>query len=87
MAKFLDKDIEEWNDIVEEWHNSTSEKTLQEYMELDDLEFQKYLYNITDKNVTPEEVEQIASKEIHEAVTELVIKPNLQKIINILTNN
>ena len=40
MAKYLDKTLSEWEDLTERWHTDTTIKcTLQEYLELDDIEY------------------------------------------------
>lgn len=42
MAKYLDKSREKWEDLVDQWHNDSSVTcSLQEYLELDDIEYLK----------------------------------------------
>lgn len=44
MAKYLDKSREKWEDLVDQWHNDSSVTcSLQEYLELDDIEYLKFL--------------------------------------------
>ena len=40
MAKFLDKTMDEWDDIVDKWNEDKDTKlTLPEYMDLNEIEF------------------------------------------------
>lgn len=81
MAKFLDKTIDEWDEIVEQWHNDESiEMPLIEYMGLDEVEYLKYVHNITDPNVSEEEVFEITGKQAREAVVGLTIMEMLDGI-------
>lgn len=50
MAKYSDKTIQEWDDLVEKWHTDATIKcTLQEYLELDDIEYLKFVHGIIDE--------------------------------------
>ena len=74
MAKFFYKTMDEWDDIVDKWHeDKNTEQTLQEYMGLNEIEFLRYLHNITDPNLTDEEVEAEASKKGREAMVGLTL--------------
>ena len=82
MAKYLDKTESEWDELVERWHADTSvECTLQEYLELDDIEYLKYAHGINDKNISDEEVLKKSAETAKDVVTELVIKPTLEKVM------
>ncbi len=82
MAKYLDKTESEWDELVEKWHTDTAvECTLQEYLELDDIEYLKYAHGINDKNISDEEVLKKSAETAKDVVTELVIKPTLEKVI------
>lgn len=75
MAKFLDKTTDEWDDIVEKWHNDESiEVSLPEYMGLDEVEYLKYVHNITDPNISDEEVLEEAGRRTREAVVGLTMQ-------------
>lgn len=88
MARYLDKTISEWDDLVEKWHTDATIKcTLQEYLELDDIEYLKYAHGITDENISDEEVLKMSSETAKDVVTELVIKPTLEKVVSFLTSN
>lgn len=74
MAKFLNKTMEEWDDIAEQWHNDESiEVSLAEYMGLDEVEYMKYLHNITAPNISDEEVFEKAGRRTREAVVGLTL--------------
>lgn len=74
MAKFLDKTMDEWDDIAAQWHNNDSTTlSLQDYMELNEIEYMRYLHNITDSNLTDEEVRDEAGKRCREAVVGLTL--------------
>ena len=74
MAKFLDKTMEEWDDIVEKWHNDETIKvSLPEYMELNDVEYMRYVHNITDPMLSDENVFEEAGKRTREAVVGLTL--------------
>lgn len=74
MAKFLDKTMDEWDDIVDKWNEDKDTKlTLPEYMDLNEIEFLRYVHNITDSNLTDAEVKAEASKESREAVVGLTL--------------
>lgn len=61
MNKFTDKTMDEWDDLIELWHNSTNiEETLQEFLGLDDMEYLKMMHQITDDTLTYEEVIDIS---------------------------
>lgn len=74
MAKYTDKTIEEWEDIVEEWHNSPQiEQSLPEYMDLNEIEYLKFVHNITDDTLSDEEVREKATQCTREAVVGLTL--------------
>lgn len=81
MAKYLDKTLSEWEDLTERWHTDTTIKcTLQEYLELDDIEYLKFAHGIDDKKISDEEVLKKSAEITKEVVTELAIKPALEKV-------
>ena len=83
MAKYLDKTKEEWDELIEKWHSDeTITCSLQEYLELNDIEYVKFVHGIDTQNLTDEEVLKKSSEITKNVVTELVLKPNLKKIIN-----
>lgn len=85
MAKYLDKTKQEWEDLTEKWHTDpTIGCSLQEYLELDDIEFLKFAHGIDTENISDEEVVKRSSEICKDVVTELVIKPKLLSIKKIL---
>lgn len=85
MAKYLDKTKQEWEDLTEKWHTDpTISCSLQEYLGLDDIEFLKFAHGIDAENISDEEVVKRSSEICKEVVTELVIKPKLLSVKNIL---
>lgn len=82
MAKYLDKTEEEWDDLVDKWHtDSTIDCTLQEYLELDDIEYIKFAHGIDDKDISDEDVLKKSTDIVKDIVTELAIKPALEKAV------
>ena len=82
MAKYLDKTQDEWDDLVEKWNTDTSIMcSLQEYLELDDVEYLKFAHGLDDKNISDKEVYEKSVEIAKNAVTELVIKPSLNNAI------
>ena len=82
MAKYLDKSSEEWEDLVNKWHSdNTISCSLQDYLELDDIEFLKFAHGIDDKDISDEGVLKKSSEIAKDIVTELVIKPTIAKSI------
>lgn len=74
MAKFLDKTMDEWDNIVEQWHNDESiEISLAEYMGLNEVEYMRYVHNITEPNLSNEEVYEEAGRRTREAVVGLTL--------------
>lgn len=74
MAKFLDKTMDEWDAIVEQWHNDDSiEVSLSEYMGLNEVEYMRYTHNITEPNLSSEEVFKEAGRRTREAVVGLTL--------------
>lgn len=74
MAKFLDKTMDEWDDIAEQWHNDdTIEVPLSEYMGLNEVEYMRYVHNITEPNLSDEEVFEEAARRTREAVVGLTL--------------
>ena len=74
MAKFLDKTMDEWDDIAEQWHNDESiEMSLSEYMGLNEVEYMRYVHNITEPNLSDEEVFEKAGRRTREAVVGLTL--------------
>lgn len=83
MAKYLDKTNEEWDDLVDKWHSdNTISCSLQDYLELDDIEFLKLAHGIDNKDISDEEVLKKSSEIAKDVVTELVIKPTIAKSIS-----
>lgn len=81
MAKYLDKPIEKWEELVEQWHSDPSITcSLQEYLELDDIEYLKFAHGINEPNISDTEVLEKSAEIARNAVTELVIKPALNKV-------
>jgi len=75
MAKFLDKTMDEWDDIAEQWHNNESiEISLPEYMRLNEVEYMRYVHNITEPNLSDEEIFEEAGRRTREAVVGLTLK-------------
>lgn len=82
MAKYLDKTQDEWDDLVEKWNTDTSIMcSLQEYLELDDVEYLKFAHGLDDENISDKEVYEKSAEIAKNAVTELVIKPSLNNAI------
>lgn len=82
MAKYLDKTEEEWEDLVKKWHtDSTIDCTLQEYLELDDIEYIKFAHGIDDKDISDEDVLKKSTEIVKDVVTELAIKPAIEKVV------
>lgn len=81
MAKYLDKSREEWEELTEQWHSDPSITcSLQEYLELDDIEYLKFAHGIVETNVSDAEVLEKSAEITRDAVIELVIKPALDKV-------
>lgn len=81
MAKYLDKTEDEWEDLVEKWHNDlTITCSLQQYLELDDIEYLKFAHGMNEKDLTDEEVLEKSSEIVKTVFIELVLKPNLKKV-------
>lgn len=79
MAKYLDKTQDEWDDLVEKWNTDTSIMcSLQEYLELDDVEYLKFAHGLDDENISDKEVYEKSAEIAKNAVTELVIKPSIK---------
>lgn len=79
MAKFFDKTMDEWDDIVDKWHeDKTTKLTLPEYMGLNEIEFLRYMHNITDPNLTAEEVEEEASRRTLEIVNSITTMESME---------
>ena len=74
MSNFLDKTIDEWDNIAEQWHsNEFIDMPLEDYMGLNEVEYAKYVHNITDVNLSDEEVLEEAGRRTREAVAGLMI--------------
>ena len=81
MAKYLDKSREKWEDLVDQWHNDSSVTwSLQEYLELDDIEYLKFAHGIDEPDISDTEVLEKSAEITQDAVIELVIKPALDKV-------
>lgn len=81
MAKYLDKSREKWEDLVDQWHNDSSVTCfLQEYLELDDIEYLKFAHGIDEPDISDTEVLEKSAEITRDAVIELVIKPALDKV-------
>lgn len=76
MAKYIDKTQEEWDSLIDKWHTDDIKCTLQEYLELDDIEYLRLIHNVTDPNVSKEDILKTYKK----AVTVHVIKPELKEL-------
>lgn len=82
MAKYLDKTKSEWDELTERWHSDSSIKcSLQEYLELNDIEYLKFVHGIDEQNITDEDVLEKSSEIARNVVTELVIKPAFDKAV------
>lgn len=78
MAKFSDKTMDEWDDIVEKWHNDTeTELSLREYMGLNEVEFLRYAQNIPDPSLDDESVRAEAARLGRQAMVGLTIMETL----------
>ena len=85
MAKYLDKSKEKWDELVDQWHSDSSLTcSLQEYLELDDIEYLKFAHGIDDPDISDTEVLEKSAGITRDVVTELVIKPALKKAIQVL---
>lgn len=74
MAKYLDKKLSEWEDLTEQWHNDESiTMSLQEFLELDDTEYTRFVHGIDTPDLTPEEVQEEARKRTVQAGVGLTI--------------
>lgn len=63
------------------WHNDlTITCSLQQYLELDDIEYLKFAHGMNEKDLTDEEVLEKSSEIVKTAFIELVLKPNLKKV-------
>jgi len=81
MAKYIDKTQEEWDALIDKWHTTDDIKcSLQEYLELDDIEYLRLIHNITDPTVSDEDVFKISRNTAKEVVAELAIKPELKEL-------
>lgn len=82
MAKYLDKTLSEWDDLVEKWHDDdTIDCSLQEYLELDNIEYLKFVHGIYEENISDKEVLNKSEEIANDVVTELVIKPAFGKVL------
>ena len=85
MAIYLDKSKEKWDELVDQWHSDSSLTcSLQEYLELDDIEYLKFAHGIDDPDISDTEVLEKSAGITRDVVTELVIKPALKKAIQVL---
>lgn len=74
MAKYSDKTHDEWDDLCEKWHSDESlTMSLQEFLELDDTEYTRFVHGIDTPDLTPEEVQEEARKRTVQAVVGLTI--------------
>ena len=74
MAKYLDKTQDEWDDLVEKWHNDKSiEMSLPEFLELDETEYLRLVHGIDTPDLTPDEVLEESRKRVAQAVVGLTI--------------
>ena len=49
--------MDEWDDIAEQWHNNEAiEVSLPEYMGLNEVEYMRFVHNITEPNLSDEEI-------------------------------
>lgn len=85
MIKYLDKTPDEWNDLVDKWHeDKTITCSLQEYLGLNDIEYRKFVFGIDDKDISDTDVMEKSSEIIRDVVTELVIKPKIKEFCEII---
>lgn len=85
MAKYLDKTKSEWDELTERWHSDSSIKcSLQEYLNLNDIEYLKFVHGIDEQNITDEDIIQKSSEIVRNVVTELVIKPAFDKAVQFI---
>ena len=88
MAKYMDKTQEEWDKLVVKWHEDTSITcSLQEFLELNDTEYLKMCMDISEPDITDEEVIKRSKELAKDVVTELVIKPKLVNVIKEICDN
>ena len=75
MAKYLDKSQDEWEDLIEQWHNDELlTMSLPEFLELDETEYLRLVHGIDTPNLTPEEVAEEAGKRTRGAVVGLTLQ-------------
>ena len=75
MAKYLDKTPDEWEDLIEQWHNDNSlTMSLPEFLELDETEYMRLVHGIDDANLTPEEIIEEAGRRTRQAVVGLTLQ-------------
>lgn len=85
MAKYLDKTKSEWDELTERWHSDSSIKcSLQEYLDLNDIEYLKFVHGIDEQKITDEDIIQKSSEIARNVVTELVIKPAFDKAVQFI---
>ena len=85
MAKYLDKTKSEWDELTERWHSDSSIKcSLQEYLNLSDIEYLKFVHGIDEQNITDEDIIQKSSEIAQNVITELVIKPAFDKAVQFI---
>lgn len=85
MAKYLDKTKSEWDELTERWHSDSSLTcSLQEYLELDDIEYLKFAHGIDDPDISDTEVLEKSSEIARNVITELVIKPAFDKAVQFI---
>lgn len=85
MAKYLDKTKSEWDELTERWHSDSSIKcSLQEYLNLNDIEYLKFVHGIDEQNITDEDIIQKSSEIAQNVITELVIKPAFDKAVQFI---
>lgn len=85
MAKYLDKTKSEWDELTERWHSDSSIKcSLQEYLDLNDIEYLKFAHGIDDPDISDTEVLEKSAWITRDVVTELVIKPALDKAVQFI---
>ena len=66
---------------IRDRHNDSSVTcSLQEYLELDDIEYLKFAHGIDEPDISDTEVLEKSAEITRDAVIELVIKPALDKV-------
>lgn len=69
--KYEDRTPEEWYDLIDEWHKSDSSLSLEDFLQLDDVNYTRLLWDIRDTTLTDDEVYELSknkAQEIEDAI-------------------